>query len=84
MMINNLTYDKELAANRQMEFASSNGFPHFAPLNGVCFKCRKNIYEPIEIKSSNGHETFIRGISVESASSSLITGCPHCFASYCD
>jgi len=64
--------DIEKAIAAQKEYCEINKAPHFAPLTGRCWNCRRNIYE--------GE----RGYSVERAGSSLITGCPHCHRSYCD
>ena len=41
----------------------------FAPNDGVCYNCRKQIYDKI---------------TLESASKFLVTGCPHCHRSYCE
>lgn len=60
------------AIEAQEKYCSKNKLPHFAPHNGNCYICGKNIYE--------GQ----LAISVEQASSSLITGCPYCGRSYCD
>lgn len=49
-------------------FAQGRGF---APPDGSCYRCHRNIY-------SEG------GISVERASKELITGCPSCHVSYVD
>lgn len=43
----------------------------FAPSDGICYRCKKQIY-------SEG------GISVERASKELTTGCPFCHTSYVD
>lgn len=53
----------------QSAFCKYNKYPHFAPSNGICWGCGKQIYEKID---------FSRAIS------DLITGCPHCNRSYCD
>jgi len=73
-------YNPSLAAKKQKEFCKENGYPHFAPETGRCWKCSRNIYEPYEHKHS-GH---ITGITVEEATNELVTGCPHCYKSYCD
>jgi len=52
----------------QSDYCSKNSLPHFAPSNGKCFKCSRQIYNVI---------------SLELASSALITDCPYCHASYC-
>ena len=68
------TYDVEQAKEAQARYCTINGVPHFAPYSGICYKCRKNIYE-----QGKGF-----GISVERASSQLVTGCPHCHYSFCE
>jgi hypothetical protein len=59
----------------QKELCFTEKLPHFAPNNGVCFKCKRNIYQNYEINQQISHgyngKTFI-------------TGCPHCSRSYCD
>jgi hypothetical protein len=59
----------------QKKLSEDNNLPHFAPKSGVCWNCKKNIYEPDE-------RGF--GITTERASTELVTGCPHCFRTYCD
>ena len=44
----------------------------FAPINGICPYCGKNIAE--------GE----KGITLEKLGDYIITGCPHCYRSYCD
>ena len=44
----------------------------FAPSDGRCWKCGRNIAE------GKG------AITVESLGNYIITGCPHCHASFCD
>jgi hypothetical protein len=53
----------------QSEFVSDAGGPLFAPANGMCWRCEKQIYDKI---------------SLERAGSSRITGCPHCHYSFCN
>ena len=72
------TYNTELAIQAQKKYCNDKGYPHFAPRNGVCFDCNKNIYQQIK------REKYTTGITVEKAGSSLITGCPHCHRTYCD
>ncbi len=43
--------------------------PYFAPFKGVCWGCGEQIFNKI---------------SLESAGSRLITGCPCCSRTYCD
>lgn len=80
----NETYDVSLAVKAQKDYCKSSGAPHFAPRNGVCWKCNKNIYEQHEKQYAGNDKVFVFGISVEKAGSELVTGCPHCNRSYCD
>ena len=68
----NRTLNKGKAIAAQMIFCNKHNLPMFAPSNGICWRCRKNIYE--------GEY----GISVEKAGSMLITGCPYCHRTYVD
>lgn len=60
-----------LSKKAQRKYCDENDFPYFAPHDGYCYRCHKNIY-------AEG------GFSVEAASNKLITVCPFCRASYCD
>ncbi|HEC1651073.1 TPA: hypothetical protein R1156_003018 [Yersinia enterocolitica] len=71
-------YSSNAAQKAQAEYCQNKGVPHFAPLNGICFRCKKDIYQQ---HSLNGHST---GITVERAGSELVTYCPHCNRSYDD
>lgn len=63
--------DVQECIKAQAEFCKQNKLPHFAPYDGRCWSCGRQIYgEP--------------GYPLKKASSQLITGCPHCFRSYCD
>lgn len=72
-------YDIKKAKEAQIQYCVSKKLPHFAPIDGVCFRCHRNIYKKFE--RSDGNYT---GITVEGAGSFLITGCPHCYRSFCD
>lgn len=70
------SFDNELwneevrqAIAEQKQYCKDNKAPHFAPEDGFCWSCGKQIY-------ANGYEGR--------ASNELITGCPHCHRSYCD
>jgi len=52
----------------QREYCRDMHYPHFAPSDGKCRYCGKQIYERISLKT---------------AGSQLITGCPWCNRSYC-
>ncbi|HBB9121083.1 hypothetical protein HW877_09400 [Serratia marcescens] len=71
-------FDSMQARSAQDKYCKENNAPHFAPNNGICFRCKRDIY----LKIDNG--IFITGISVRRAGSELVTGCPHCNRSYCD
>lgn len=72
------TFDVQKACEAQTKFVKEHDYPYFAPGNGVCYSCRRNIYR----EEKNGN--YSSGITVEKASSELITGCPHCHYSYCE
>uniref|UniRef100_A0A6M3L165 Uncharacterized protein n=1 Tax=viral metagenome TaxID=1070528 RepID=A0A6M3L165_9ZZZZ len=74
------TFDIKLACDAQAKFIKEKSYPYFAPSDGRCYNCRRNIYG--QITSEDGKYTS--GYSVERASTSLITGCPHCHYSYCE
>lgn len=89
--MNNLktqTFDVEAASKAQSDYCNNHRVPHFAPKSGVCYKCRRQIYSPTHIPEQV-YDTFTqpaytKGISVEQAGSTLITGCPYCQYSFCD
>lgn len=62
------TYDFVKANEAQIKYCEEHDYPHFAPTR-FCYRCGRDIYQVI---------------SVESAGSHLITGCPHCNCSFCD
>ena len=72
------SFDNELwneevrqAIAAQKQYCKDNKAPHFAPEDGFCYSCGKQIYDK-------------NGRSIEFAATELITGCPHCHRSYCD
>lgn len=75
------TFDVLESSKAQVEYCKETGAPHFAPRNGVCWNCNKNIYQELPHKH---HTTIMCGITVEQAKNQLVTGCPHCNRSYCD
>lgn len=64
-----MTINVQEACAAQKKYCESRDLPHFAPIDGRCFACHRQIYDDI---------------SVETAESELITGCPICHRSYCD
>lgn len=71
-------FDVKLACEAQANFQKEKGYPDFAPKSGRCFSCGNNIYSQMDRGS------YTTGISVQKASSELITGCPHCNRSFVD
>lgn len=65
-MEDNATVKEKIAA--QEEYVKRTKCPYFAPPSGICFRCGRQIYERISLKT---------------AKSSLIIGCPFCHRSYC-
>lgn len=55
----------------QERYTKQNHDPRFAPEDGFCWSCGKQIYGG-------------RGYDLHRASNELITGCPHCHRSYLD
>ena len=53
----------------QSKLCSEKKYPHFAPHDGRCYNCSRQIYDRI---------TLCR------AETDLITGCPWCNRSYCE
>lgn len=71
------TYDPIKAAKAQDTYCDQHEIPHFAPSDGCCYSCGRNIYQLG--KYSDGSPC---GISVEEAGSRLVTGCPYCHYSF--
>lgn len=57
----------ELAARAQEAYCDGQEAPMFAPRDGICPACGRNIYE---------------ALTVEQAGTRLITGCPLCHYSF--
>jgi len=72
------TFDVKLSCEGQAKLCKEKGYPHFAPLDGRCYNCKMNIYK------LDTSMKWPSGISVERATSTLVTGCPHCHYSYCE
>lgn len=87
-----MEFDVKKAIEAQNRYCKENNLPHFAPYDGRCWNCRRNIYELHYWKredyrlvpAKQEEATTKTGISVEKAGSELVTGCPHCNRSYCD
>ncbi len=56
------------AIKAQAEYCDRAELPHFAPYDGICWHCGRNIYDG--------------GITIDEASRRLITACPFCHRSY--
>lgn len=77
----NELWNKEVRAciEAQKKYCRDNKAPHFAPEDGFCWSCGKQIYADYHEHGFTDH-----GRNLEYASTELITGCPHCSRSYCD
>ncbi|MCM3456565.1 hypothetical protein M3685_21940 [Heyndrickxia oleronia] len=78
-------FEVQTSIDAQANYCKNNHLPHFAPYDGLCWNCNQNIYLPGKRfwrGNFDGRES--EGISVDKASNELVTGCPHCFRSYCD
>lgn len=71
-------FNPKLAIQAQEDYCERNECPMFAPGNGLCPRCGRNIYEPHRFRDHN----TVYGIAVNQAGSTLITGCPHCNYSF--
>ncbi|MCD7830698.1 MAG: hypothetical protein LUI01_00270 [Firmicutes bacterium] len=67
-------YDPEKAVKAQEAFCKAEKIPLFAPIDGVCERCKRNIYLPV-------HNL---GYTLDEAGRKHITDCPHCHKSFCD
>lgn len=62
-------FDREKAIKAQEEYCEKAGVPQFAPKDGFCPRCMNQIYG-------------VGGVSVEEASTRMVTGCPFCRYSF--
>lgn len=60
---------RKACASAQASFCERERLPHFAPKDGVCWRCHGNLFDLM---------------TVEQAGSSLITGCRICNRTYVD
>lgn len=74
-------FDPIEAAKAQEAYCDQHEVPMFAPSNGWCNACGRNIYEPYTYR---GREDHTYGISVEEAGQRLISSCPHCNTTFVD
>lgn len=70
------TFNSIEARKAQKDYWARTKKPDFAPRDGRCFRCNKDIYTEID------HGKYKTGHSVEKATNELITGCPHCNYSF--
>lgn len=77
--MNNQTFNPTEAAKAQATYCDQHEIPMFAPSDGNCWACGRNIYDPMTYR---GHEDHTYGISVEEAGKRLISSCPHCNHSF--
>ena len=84
-MEDKLQFNPALAAAAQIQYCGRKQLPMFAPYSGHCPRCGRNIYDQITTKYGGGIPGYARtGYSVEAAGKMLITGCPHCHATFVD
>ena len=70
-------FNPKRAAEEQRRYCEDQECPMFAPSDGLCYRCGRNIYLP-----TNARNGVVFGITVDKAGSTLITGCPHCNYSF--
>lgn len=68
-------YNPTEAIAAQDRYCEEHELPRFAPLDGICPSCGRNIYLP-------GSKPCFFSITVSTAASCLITSCPHCRCSF--
>lgn len=66
---------KEDRAKAQRKFCEEKKYPMFMPSNGSCWWCGKDVTAR---RNQSEEEAF------KTASTTHITGCPHCHRSFCD
>lgn len=76
-------YNVRVSIESQKKLCETKKLPLFAPYDGVCWNCHKNIYEPFK-QSRDNDGVSITGITTAQAGTELVTGCPHCCRTYCD
>ena len=74
-----MNFDPKKASAAQEKYCDEHEIPCFAPHDGICERCGRNIYLP-----TNGRDHLILGITPEEAGKMHITGCCHCGYSFCD
>lgn len=78
-------YNIKEAKVAQKKYCQEKGLPLFAPVDGVCWGCYRNIYSCVSHKDSIiPYHFYYTGITAEQAGKFHITGCPHCNKSFCD
>lgn len=85
--MSNETFNVNEAIKAQAKLCKEKNYPHFAPHDGQCWDCGRNIYEKWERNENSsfgGTRKVVSGITVEKAGKELVTGCPHCHRTYCD
>lgn len=44
------TFNTELAIEAQSQYCNDNRLPNFSPIDGICYRCNKDVYVPVENK----------------------------------
>jgi len=63
----NIRSDIHIKKYQQRKFCNHNNLPYIVPEDGICFRCKKQIYEKI---------------SFQKASKKHIRRCPYCYLNY--
>ena len=66
-----------ICIEKQANLCKDKKLPHFAPDNGKCWSCNRNIYQNYDYKLGGR-------ITQGETGEKFITGCPHCNRTYCD
>lgn len=77
-----MTYDSRAAIAAQENLCQTLGIVMMAPRSGICWSCRRSIYDKQMVPGFMGRPPYAIGVSVEQAAKSVITGCPHCHRAF--
>ena len=68
----------------QAALCKGKGIPHFAPENGNCWACSRNIYQDYDFKKQTNDGKSVGVTSNGKSGVTFISGCPHCSRSFVD
>ena len=63
--MNNQTFDPTEAAKAQDSYCTQHEVPMFAPSDGICYHCGRNIYDPITYRGREDHTDILPGVGTK-------------------